>query len=200
MGSGRADRSIGMGLGGHQETQPRITGRPHLGDQSPQPRHLPLPAVGGAGVEGGGHHVDQGSQGRPNRMQSPSGLTSAYPGLLAGPAPWGALLRPGSLEWAGRRGRGGAGGARVGGAGLREGRVWGEEVPRVSESGPLPKSGQGLSWGRTRRGSVAGLRLLGAWGPRFGPAGLPQLPLHKYQGQDLMCPWSQAERPASSPP
>lgn len=33
--------------------------------------------------------MDQGSQGRPNHMQSPTGLTSAYPGLLAGPAPWG---------------------------------------------------------------------------------------------------------------
>lgn len=161
VGSGRLDRSICMGLGSHQEAQPRITGRPHLGAQSPQPRHLPLPAVRGGG-EAGGHHMAPGRPASFSGVPRASCGTKAPRAALTGrgvirthlptwglwPAPPpGDPSRPGSPEWAGRRGTGrgrwereweGPIGARVGEAGQREGRVLGREGPRVSESGPLP--------------------------------------------------------------
>lgn len=97
---------------------------------------------------------------------------------------------------------------RVGGAGLRgwgrwsasgRGRAARGESPRVSESGPGSRGrvgASGVTPGEAPRPGFASWALGGrALAPPPGP---PQLPLHKYQGQDLMCPWSQAERPASS--
>lgn len=151
VGESGQDRSIRMGLGGHQEVQPRITGRPHLGAQSPQPGHLPLFSFqlwgrgGGRRASRGPRHPasfsvplrDQGSQGRPYWV------TSAYRGPLAGPLPAPPAPAPspaprplGGLPSRARRGRlegewaepgcgDGAGGVRVGGAGRREGRARG---------------------------------------------------------------------------
>lgn len=220
VGESGQDRSIRMGLGGHQEVQPRITGRPHLGAQSPQPGHLPLFSFqlwgrggGRRASRGPGHPAsfsvplwDQGSQGRPYWV------TSAYRGPLAGPAPCPTSPSPipgaSPTRGAPKQGEAGPTRGRVGGAGLRgwgrwsasgRGRAARGESPRVSESGPGSwgrVGAPGVTPGEAPRPGFASWALGGrALAPPPGP---PQLPLHKYQGQDLMCPWSQAERPASS--